>query len=46
MAKPKGDSIVEERIQNEAVVDAYGPEEQVGALSSRRRAIVILRNGE
>jgi Calcium binding len=28
MAKPKGDPIREERIDNEAVVDAYGPEER------------------
>jgi hypothetical protein len=28
MAKPKRDPIREDRIQNEAVVDAYGPEEQ------------------
>lgn len=28
MAKPKNDSIREDRIQNEVVVDAYGPEEQ------------------
>jgi len=28
MAKPKRDPVREERIHNEAVVDAYGPEEQ------------------
>ena len=28
MAKPKRDPIREDRIQNEAIVDAYGPEEQ------------------
>jgi len=28
MAKRKRDSIREDRIQNEAIVDAYGPEEQ------------------
>lgn len=28
MAKPKRDRIREERIHNEAIVDAYGPEEQ------------------
>lgn len=28
MAKPEKDSIREDRIQNEVVVDAYGPEEQ------------------
>ena len=28
MKKPKKDPIREERIQNEAIVDAYGPEEQ------------------
>ena len=28
MAKPKKDSIREDRIHNEAIVDAYGPEEQ------------------
>ena len=28
MAKPKRDTIREDRIQNEAIVDAYGPEEQ------------------
>ena len=28
MSKPKKDPIREERIRNEAVVDAYGPEEQ------------------
>jgi hypothetical protein len=28
MSKPKKDRIREERIRNEAVVDAYGPEEQ------------------
>jgi Calcium binding len=28
MAKPKRDPVREERIRNEAVVDAYGPEEQ------------------
>ena len=29
MSKPRKDRIREERIRNEAVVDAYGPEEQV-----------------
>ena len=28
MAKPKKDPVREERIENEAVVDAYGPEER------------------
>jgi len=28
MKKPKKDPIREQRIQNEAIVDAYGPEEQ------------------
>jgi hypothetical protein len=28
MAKPKRDPIREDRIHNEAIVDAYGPEEQ------------------
>jgi hypothetical protein len=28
MSKPRKDRIREERIRNEAVVDAYGPEEQ------------------
>ena len=28
MAKPKRDPVREDRIQNEAIVDAYGPEEQ------------------
>jgi len=28
MKKPKKDPIREERIHNEAIVDAYGPEEQ------------------
>ena len=28
MPKPKKDPVREERIQNEAIVDTYGPEEQ------------------
>jgi hypothetical protein len=28
MAKPKRDPVREDRIHNEAIVDAYGPEEQ------------------
>jgi hypothetical protein len=28
MAKPKGDPVREDRIRNDAIVDAYGPEEQ------------------
>ena len=28
MKKPKKDAILEDRIHNEAIVDAYGPEEQ------------------
>jgi Calcium binding len=28
MPKPKNDRVREQRIQNEAIVDAYGPEEQ------------------